>query len=223
MDSSRKDAPKNRPLTVLITGFGPFPTAPFNPTQALVAALKRTRRPMLADVKIATHIFRTSYAAVDRDLPKLLAEHRPDVLLMFGLAARTPYVRIETQARAARSRLLTDVDGVLASAPSSSGAGQALTGRAPMIPLLLAAHRARADIRLSRDAGRYLCNHLYRRALEAAAPETPGIAVFVHVPKVARGVMARRRSARRPALTAADLVRVGRALLPVLIGAARKH
>ncbi len=76
MDSSRKDAPKNRPLTVLITGFGPFPTAPFNPTQALVAALKRTRRPMLADVKIATHIFRTSYAAVDRDLPKLLAEHR---------------------------------------------------------------------------------------------------------------------------------------------------
>jgi pyroglutamyl-peptidase len=222
MDSSRKDAPKNRPLTVLITGFGPFPTAPFNPTQALVAALKRTRRPMLADVKIATHIFRTSYAAVDRDLPKLLAEHRPDVLLMFGLAARTRYIRIETHARAARSRLLADVDGVLPLA-ATAGTSGALRARAPVIPLLLAARRTGADIRLSRDAGRYLCNHLYRRALEAAAPETPGIAVFVHVPKVARGVMARRRSARRPALTAADLVRVGRALLPVLIGAARRH
>ena len=113
---------------------------------------------------------------------------------------------------------------VLASTPPSSGASQALAARAPMIPLLLAARRTRADIRLSRDAGRYLCNHLYRRALETAAPETPGIAVFVHMPKVARGAMARRRSARRPRpMTAADLVRVGRALLPVLIGAARRH
>jgi pyroglutamyl-peptidase len=213
---------QNRPLTVLITGFGPFPTAPFNPTQALVATLARTRRPALADTKIVTHIFRTSYATVDRELPKLLAEHRPDVLLMFGLAARTPYVRIETQARTARSRLLSDADGTLDAVASSTSA-PALSGRAPMIPLLLAARRTGMDVRLSRNAGRYLCNHLYRRALESGASERPGIAVFVHVPKVARGAMARRRSTCRPAIMAADLVRVGRALLPILISAARKH
>lgn len=212
----------NRPLTILITGFGPFPTAPFNPTQALVAALARTRRPVLADMTIATHIFRTSYAAVDRELPKLLTEHRPDVLLMFGLAARTPYVRIETQARTARSRLLSDADGTWgAIAPSASA--PALSGRAPMIPLLLAARRTGLDVRLSRNAGRYLCNHLYRRVLESAAPEKPGIAVFVHVPKVPRGAMARPRPTRRPAITASDLGRVGRALLPILISAARKR
>jgi pyroglutamyl-peptidase len=213
---------KNRPLTVLITGFGPFPTAPFNPTQALVAALARTRRPALADMKIATHIFRTSYAAVDRELPRLLAEHRPDVLLMFGLAARTPYVRIETHARAARSRLLADVDGVLPAAGTAGKAG-ALRTRAPTLPLLLAARRTGADIRLSRDAGRYLCNHVYRRALEISGTGAPAVALFVHVPKVARSAMARRRSTRRPAMTASDLVRVGRALLPILISAARKH
>jgi pyroglutamyl-peptidase len=206
----------------LITGFGPFPTAPFNPTQALVAVLARTRRPALADTKIVTHIFRTSYATVDRELPKLLAEHRPDVLLMFGLAARTPYVRIETQARTARSRLLSDADGTLDAVASSTSA-PALSGRAPMIPLLLAARRTGMDVRLSRNAGRYLCNHLYHRALESAAPERAGIAVFVHVPKVARGAMARRRSTRRAAIMAADLVRVGRALLPILMSAARKH
>jgi pyroglutamyl-peptidase len=216
---------KNRPLTVLITGFGPFPTAPFNPTQALVAALARTRRPALADTKIVTHIFRTSYATVDRELPKLLAEHRPDVLLMFGLAARTPYVRIETQARTARSRLLSDADGTLCAVAPSTPAPPvpALSGRAPMVPLLLAARRTGLDVRLSRNAGRYLCNHLYRRALESAATERPGVAVFVHVPNVVRGTMTRRRSARRPAITAADLVRVGRALLPILMSAARKH
>jgi pyroglutamyl-peptidase len=212
----------NRPLTVLITGFGPFPTAPFNPTQALVAALARSRRPALADTKIATHIFRTSYAAVDRELPKLLAEHHPDVLLMFGLAARTPYVRIETQAHTARSHLLSDADGTLG-AITPSASTPALSGHAPMIPLLLAARRTGLDVRLSRNAGRYLCNHLYRRALESATTERPGIAVFVHVPNVVRGTMTRRRSARRPAITAADLVRVGRALLPILMSAARKH
>ena len=40
---------------------------------------------MLADVTIIPHVFQTSYAAVDRDLPKLLAKYRPDALLMLGL------------------------------------------------------------------------------------------------------------------------------------------
>src|ERR1051325_6268765 len=85
--------------TILVTGFGPFPGAPFNPTQALVARLARLRRPALAAVPIVPHVFATSYAAVARDLPQLIARHRPDALLMFGLAARTRFLRIETRAR----------------------------------------------------------------------------------------------------------------------------
>ncbi|MDO9062455.1 MAG: pyroglutamyl-peptidase I, partial [Bradyrhizobium sp.] len=37
-------------LRILITGFGPFPGAPCNPTQPLVARLVQLRRPALADV-----------------------------------------------------------------------------------------------------------------------------------------------------------------------------
>ena len=51
-------------LRALITGFEPFPGAPFNPTQALVKSLGRLRRPALADVTIATHVFPVTYAAV---------------------------------------------------------------------------------------------------------------------------------------------------------------
>src|ERR1700680_3265072 len=97
--------------TVLITGFGPFPGAPFNPTGPLAQRLGTRRRPALADVKRIAHVFRTSYAAIDADLPLLVARHRPDVLLMFGLAARTPYLRIETRARNAVSNLAPDVAG----------------------------------------------------------------------------------------------------------------
>jgi pyroglutamyl-peptidase len=86
-------------LRILITGFGPFPGAPFNPTQPLVARLLRLRRPALSDVELNGHIFPVTYKAVDYELPQLLAKHRPQALLMFGLATRTPYVRIETRAR----------------------------------------------------------------------------------------------------------------------------
>jgi pyroglutamyl-peptidase len=56
-------------VRILITGFGPFPGAPFNPSAALAKALTRRRRPALAGIERATHIFATTYASVDRDLP----------------------------------------------------------------------------------------------------------------------------------------------------------
>jgi len=74
---------------ILITGFGPFPGAPFNPTEPLVARLLQLRRPALSDVKIFGHVFQVTYEDVDRQLPLLLASHRPHALLMFGLASRT--------------------------------------------------------------------------------------------------------------------------------------
>ena len=97
--------------TILITGFGRFPGAPYNPSGPLARAVARRRRPAFADVQRIVHIFETSYAAVDRDLPKLLARHKPDIVLMFGLAGRTPQVRIETRARNAKSILFPDVTG----------------------------------------------------------------------------------------------------------------
>jgi len=63
--------------TVLITGFGPFPGAPVNPTTPLVRKLARLRRPGLANVRLVGHIFATSYSAVDRELPRLVARHKP--------------------------------------------------------------------------------------------------------------------------------------------------
>ena len=59
------------PFTILLTGFGPFPGAPFNPTGPLVRALARRRHPALAGVRRVAHVFDTRYDAVDRELPEL--------------------------------------------------------------------------------------------------------------------------------------------------------
>ena len=95
---------------ILITGFGPFPGAPYNPTERLVERLMRLRRPLFDDIERVSHIFPVSYDAVDRDLPKLIVAHRPHALLMFGLAARTSYLRLETRARNVVTQLWPDAE-----------------------------------------------------------------------------------------------------------------
>jgi len=208
--------------TILVTSFGPFPGAPFNPTGPLVQRLARLRRPVLANTKIVPHIFPTSYAAVDRDLPRLIARHKPDALLMFGLAPRAAIVRIETRARNAVS-LLPDASGIaLRRLTIAAGGPAALAMPAPARRLLAAVRATRVPATLSRDAGRYLCNYLCWRAAEAASKRgEPRVAAFIHVPKVRRGPVPRARVKNRP-LASADLARAGGAILAAIAVSARR-
>jgi pyroglutamyl-peptidase len=207
------------PLTVVLTGFGPFPGAPFNPTTALAQRLAARRRPAFADVKRIAHVFRTSYAAVDEELPALIKRVRPDVVLLFGVATRTNYLRIETRARNARSPLFPDASGARPSADIIAvGEPGTRVGRAPHRVLLAAVHAQRLPARLSHSAGRYLCNFAYWRALAGTEGSRAPLVQFIHVPVVRRGPMP--AGARRQ-LTSADLERAGEAILMALIVAAR--
>lgn len=203
--------------TVLITGFGRFPGAPFNPSAPLARAVARRRRPALADVRRIVHIFETSYAAVDRDLPKLLTQHKPDIVLMFGLAGRTNFVRIETRARNARSVLFPDVSGYQPMEREIAPGQAPLRGTAPFVQLLAASRASRTPTRLSRDAGRYLCNYVYWRALEASRSGT--LAQFIHIPPVGRKPL---RPGRKRRISQAALARAGEAILLALLTAQRR-
>jgi pyroglutamyl-peptidase len=198
--------------TILLTGFGPFPGAPFNPTGALVAQLFRSRRLAFTAAKRVIHVFPTCYAAVDRELDALIARHRPDGIVMFGLAARTKHVRIETQARNAMSVLFPDAAGFIPGVGAIERHAPARqAGHAPFRRLLAAARGVGAKVALSRDAGRYLCNYAYWRAIEAASkPGGPRLVVFVHVPKVRSA--GRRGNAYPAMLTVSDLARTGEAI-----------
>ena len=124
-------------MRVVIAGFGPFPGAPSNPSARLAGALARRRRPALAGIEIASHVFATAYDAVDRDLPKLLAR-KPDVLLIFGLAGRRREICIETRARNARSILFPDAHGYRPDRRAiEAGEMRALQGHAPFPQLLV--------------------------------------------------------------------------------------
>jgi pyroglutamyl-peptidase len=203
---------------ILVTGFEPFPGAPFNPTQPLVERLMRLRRPALADVDLSSHIFPVTYSAVDRQLPDLLGEHRPQALLMFGLAARTSFVRIETRARNAVTMLWPDADHAQVRKGSIAGDSDALMFGPHTAKLLRAALGTGIDARASRNAGSYLCNYLSWRAIEATRREGgPRLAAFIHVPVLARDNAS--QVARR--ITLDQLVDAGEAMLMEMARLAR--
>jgi pyroglutamyl-peptidase len=208
-------------LRILITGFGPFPGAPFNPTQALVARLLRLRRPALGDVERIGHIFHVTYATVDRELPLLLAKHRPQALLMFGLAGRTAHMRVESRARNAVTTLWPDADRTRARKGSIlSDAGAKMFGP-HTAKLLRAAVGTGIDARASRDAGSYLCNYLSWRAIEATnADHGPRLAAFVHVPLLSRDGTSHHKG--KPRITLEDLVDAGEAMLLEMVRLARR-
>jgi pyroglutamyl-peptidase len=211
----------NDRLRILITGFGPFPGAPFNPTEALVARLLRLRRPALSDVERIGHIFHVTYATVDRELPLLLAQHRPQALLMFGLAGRTAHLRVESRARNAVTTLWPDADRTRARKGSIRSDADAKPFGPHTAKLLRAAVGTGIDVRASRDAGSYLCNYLSWRAIEAVETgHGPRLAAFVHVPLLARDGACRRKGF--PRITLEELVDAGEAMLLEMVRLTRQ-
>ena len=213
----RRSTSRRATIRLLLTGFGPFPGAPVNPTGALIRALKRKLRSQ-PDIQIDTHVFRTTYRAVDRELPRLLGRQKPDALLMFGLATRSRGFRIETQARNRICRH-PDAAGVVPDMHKiAEDAPRTLPIRAPKAALLRAARSGSLSARLSVNAGDYLCNYLYWRALEAARHSGgPGRAVFIHVPPLDDQKVPRSKR------TMDNLVVTAEAIAKALVKAARRR
>lgn len=224
---------------ILVTGFRPFPGAPYNPTEKLVERLLRLRRPALDDVERIGHIFPVTYSAVDRELPALIAAHRPDALLMFGLATRTPFIRIETRARNTVTQIWPDAEHALVRSRTIVGGADSTRRFGPhTLKLLRAAQSTGVDARASLSAGYYLCNYLSWRAIEATqarhdsekwepvfgenhAPGKvgPRLAAFVHVPLVPRDAAHKREPNR---MTFEQLVDAGEAMLVEIVALATR-
>ncbi len=171
--------------TILITGFDRFPGTPVNPSGIVATRLARRRRPALTATRRVSHVFATSYDAVDRELPDLLARVKPDILVMFGVASRSRGVRVEERARN-RIALYPDAARYRPPAQTIALGRDARRNPLPLHRLVNAARVTGVATVRSRNAGTYLCNYAYWRGLEAAEqPDGPDVVVFVHVPPIA--------------------------------------
>lgn len=166
---------------LLVTGFGPFPRVPVNPSEIVarrLAAHPRLRRLLGGPPRLL--VLRTAYDAIEESLVPALAEG-PAAILMFGVATRAKRVRVEMRAINRASRLFPDASGRVPTTfdLDTDGPGQRWS---PVSIKALTRLRFRGvSCALSQDAGRYLCNASYYRALREGCP-----VLFLHIPLLGR-------------------------------------
>src|SRR5579862_8757747 len=175
MASSRKM------VTLLITGFGPFPGVAHNPSEALIGALhKRRMRFEHWGVRLELRVLPVLYAAMVQRLDQLVAETKPDAILHFGLASRRKTIGIETCAHNRVSPRLIDAGGARAENCSLKLGGPArIKTRIPAAAIVTNLRRAGIAAQLSRDAGTYVCNATFFHSLASQHALPVG---FIHIP-----------------------------------------
>jgi pyroglutamyl-peptidase len=168
---------------LLITGFGPFPGVKINPSARLAETLASLPCWRRLGWRVEAAILPVGYGPMEKALAPLL-DKRPRAVLMFGIAARRPYVSIEVQARNRASRTQRDQGGRLPKNAALDTGPPILKGRAPMMVLRDGFRSNGLPTQLSGNAGPYLCNAAYRFALRHCRRHVP--VVFVHIPRVQR-------------------------------------
>jgi pyroglutamyl-peptidase len=212
-----------RPLRVLVTGFGPYPGVPSNPTGTLARRIARDGRLRFAGIEAKAAIFETTYSGIGKALGRALEQADPDVCLHLGLAPRARTVRVELRAENRARPLSPDASG------RRPDRREIVKGAKPLMhtsvrtaPVLTALRLAGVPAAPSRDAGAYLCNAVYFLSLDAARHESQRLVLFVHNPRPAphpgHRPAARRRGPPRPAPA-----RLGLALAQVALLLAAMH
>lgn len=164
---------------LLIVGFGAFPRVPINPSGLLarrVAASPRLK--LLLGARPDCRVLRTAYSAIRSELEPALAE-APEAVVMIGVAMRTRRIRVESGARNRANLLFPDADGWLPPRLGLDRTGPAQRTSRHARAALIALRRRGVDAGPSRDAGAYLCNATYYRALAEGRPT-----LFLHIPRL---------------------------------------
>jgi pyroglutamyl-peptidase len=168
-------------LRVLLTGFGPFPGVPKNPSAWLAQTLAG-QLPSQFDGEFDARILPTEWQATAL-MPRLYTALQPHVMIHFGVSERAETFRIE---RSAFNRTVprADAAGALPLRPAIRSEGPHRIDTT-LSAAALAAHLRSCGLPAvaSRSAGRYVCNFLYYHSLDwARQQQSTCLVLFVHIP-----------------------------------------
>ena len=214
-------------IKILVTGFGAFPGVSANPSSALLFALNEKCRRRLERFGIALELreLPVTYDGLSPRLGALAKNLAPDAILQFGVAARRKTISVEVVARNRANILHPDASGASASSRILTAGGPgALTTRVPALEIVAALRRQGLAGALSHNAGDYICNASFYRALALANVPCVG---FIHIPPPRRRLPLRRgcphpyHRDQRPRLD--DMVSAAEIALIVIARAARRR
>lgn len=168
-------------MRVLVSGFGPFGGDVANASgDAVLALAERWQDPA---VELHTVILPVTFDGAPRALAEAIRATRPDVVLCIGEAGGRGAVTPERWAVNERQARIPDNDGQQPSGTIDDGEPRLASGL-DVEALVAAITDAGIRAEASDDAGRFVCNAVFRAALT----DFDGPAGFIHVPAVrARG------------------------------------
>jgi len=166
---------------ILITAFDAFPGVADNPTAALLGSFPDSPCPALRSARRL--LLPTYYETAPARLLAAL-DPMPRAILMLGYSRRATTVTLESLSS---SRVLPDRPDARGHLPGSGSQPITVNRTRANLSLIRAALReAGLESEISRDAGQYVCNHLYHAALSGPCAGGGGpIGLFVHLPAIA--------------------------------------
>jgi pyroglutamyl-peptidase len=164
----------------VVTGFGPFEDVEYNPSADIARALEADPPPGI-EVRAAELPVTFDGAPVAvRQAVEAILPTRPELLVGLGVQ-KEAYFRLERRARGALVGERTDNSGETASS-AGVDAGPDMETSLDLEALADVLRAAGADdVRVSEDAGGYVCERTYH-ALLSAGTLLPAPAVFLHIP-----------------------------------------
>ena len=162
---------------VLVTGFEPFGGADVNPSQKLVEALSADPPEGL---ELATAVLPVVWARAGHELAGVLERTRPELVVCFGQADGRAHVTVERFALNFDDE--TDEEGERRRAEIVAGAPVAYRSSLAVDAVVDALRDAGIPAAASRDAGGFLCNHVFYVLMRALAERAGTRGGFVHVP-----------------------------------------
>ncbi len=165
---------------VLVTGFEPFGGSGVNPSQRIVEALAAAPPP---GVELATAVLPVAYARTADALRDAVRSADAGVVICFGQADGRTGISVERFAHNLDSADPVDNDGAVSGAEIDPAGPVAYRSTLPVDAIVAALRAEGIPAAESRDAGGFLCNHVFYVLMRLLMEERPSAAGgFVHVP-----------------------------------------
>jgi pyroglutamyl-peptidase len=188
----------------LVTGFEPFGGADVNASQKLVESLASEPPD---GYELATAVLPVVWARAAAELERALERERPELVVCFGQADGRAHVEVERFALNFDDG--SDEEGEQRRAEIVTGGPVAYRSSLPVDVVVDALRAEGIPAAASRDAGGFLCNHVFYGLMRSLA-ERPGVrGGFVHVPLLPEQALER----AVPTVPLATLVRAARTIL----------
>jgi pyroglutamyl-peptidase len=215
--------PRDGRTTVVMTGFGPFPSVPVNASMILVPRLAKAAASIFPATRFVTEILPTEWDTAPKRVDALLSAHAPDLILHFGVSSRARGFEIEQRGRN-ECALAPDASGCCPDdAEIRSGGPHLIRSRLPVAEIVTRLRDRGIPAFRSWNAGTYLCNAtLYHVLLSTRGQNS--MAGFVHIPAAlappgsAAAPMTTKKTSPNSPLTWAQALDGGLAILATCLG-----